>query len=523
MVCEGPSAFVSSEVLAEDLHIKPEDVTKHGVNGFTWPTLSEGNSTIYANGLYKLGKFLVRDDGNNLDENPILFNIHSSETNARKIPDSLDGTLFATSKLMQEDEPRYIGFSEQLYTALPIPITWNCAGFGVGLQVAVYLIITHKTLTGKNSSAIVTATEVSAYDETFSGYMTTISQGSHGVFARVTFNPRIAEIDPESFSSYVFPETGFSKFEDQHVPRVQSRMSHISYAYTPAQAMHLGEQRSGSSRSYDDYDGVVHHRPIRSERENDAKAGFVSSVRQKNGEAWRKLIKKMGEPPASGSGGYTQLFDTKLYALNRGSGPKLTQQQTLESIQNDPDLRSYWKWVQSLKDYPDYDRFLKKIHFDESVRFGDKSGNSYSVTPGQGFGSLLHNADLPVGAEILLAVFGSESLSVICRLRLTQDSALSRQRIPVHLGGEIPLVLDQYQHLHSKLLLTESKRTITKESLIDADLKFLRRKTLPDGFHYINRDSDATGRWAFIRDGKAEEVFPLYVAPSRSRVKTTSA
>lgn len=511
MAVEAPSAFVSSQVIAESLNAKRGDIEKLGIRGFRWPTISEGNATIYANALYRLMKSL--DGDKKLEEYPIRFNIHSSETNAGSVPDSLFGTFMATSRLLAEDEDKFYRPVTQLYTALPVPLTFNCLGSGIGLEVAVKSLLGEYAATGQKGSAIVSAVDTSVYSEDYSGPWTTVTHGSSGAVALVTFEPRLVRVDPKSFSSFVFNEPGFSKFANSHIPKVNSRISMMAYSYTLGQALHLKEDRTGNSNGHGDYALICGHRPLGEQVYSYLREGYVHDARRKQGAAWKEIVRNMGEPPTKDTDGYTSLFDSKLYHFNR-SGPDMTQKGIIDALQADPDLRAYWKWAQKVGELEGHKQFMRQIHIDEALEWGSVLGNSYSVTPLVGLGSGIHNAELPEGARILFYSFGSESGAVMFDGYLVGESKKVRERVLAHLGGEVPLALDQYRDLHKILSQREGERTVTEGNLIERDLEFLKRDALADGFHYINRDRDSTGRWAFSEHGKVTEVFPRHIAPS---------
>ncbi len=511
MAVEAPTASVSADVLAESLHIQREVLERHGVRAFRWPTISEANGTIYANGLYKLLKFLDGDE--KLQEYPILYNIHSSETNAGTVPDSAFGMLMATSKLMAEDEERYYATVYQMYTALPVPITWNCAGYGVGIRAATELLIGHYLRSGQKGSAIVSGVDTSVYAEEYSGPLTTISHGSSGVVAYVTFEPRVVEIDPNSFSSFTFNEPGFSKFANPHLPKVRAVASMQSYSYTLGEAVHIREGRGGYDNGHGDYAFVAGHRPIGSQVQSHLKEGYVHEARRKGGAEWDEILRTAGSQPPSVMEGFTHLYDSKLYPINR-AGRRVVQQEVATLLEKDQELRAYWRWSQAAGSTEGFMEFKKKAHVDEGLEWGSILGNSYSVTPMVGLGSVIHNAEMPKGSRGLIYFFGSESLGVIMDAYLADESVRLRKRVLAHLGGEVSLDADQYRVLHGIISQREGERTVTEESLMEKDIAFLKRDKLTDGFHYINRNSDGTGRWAFVERGEAVEVYPRYVAPT---------
>ncbi len=511
MAIEAPTASVSADVLVESLHIQREVLERHGVRAFRWPSLSEGNSTIYANGLYKLLKFLDGDE--KLQEYPILYNVHSSETNAGTVPDSAFGMLMATSKLMAEDEERYYPVAYQLYTALPIPLTWNCAGYGIGIQVATELLIGRYLRTGRKGSAIVSGVDTSVYAEGYSGPLTTISHGSSGVVAYVTFEPRVVEIDPNSFTSFIFNEPGFSKFANPHLPKVRAVPSMQAYSYTLGEAVHIRESRAGYNNGYSDYAFVAGHRPIGSQVQSHLREGYVHAARRKGGAEWDEILRTANSQPPSMLEGFTHLYDSKLYPINR-AGRHVTQHEVATLLEQEHELKAYWKWSQAAGSTEGFARFKRSAHVDEGLEWGSILGNSYSVTPLVGLGSVIHNAEVPKGSRGLIYFFGSESLGILMDAYMADDSVKLRSRVLAHLGGEVSLDAEQYRVLHGIISQREGERTVTEESLIEKDLAFLRMSRLTDGFHYINRNSDGTGRWAFVERGEVAEVYPRYVTPT---------
>jgi 3-hydroxy-3-methylglutaryl CoA synthase len=478
-----------------------------GIKTVRIPGYSESNITFVANTIYEFCKKVLSnsEDMAKLEAEPIRSIYYGSESNSdRSRPEVESSLLLVYSKLLEEDQIKHRKIVEMLKRSALVPITYACAGGGIGLVDAVAKV-KFSIDAGMSQSSLVITADTSIYDHRRAPNAE-FTQGAGAVLLWITSNPRIASIMYEKDNgNYHMPLSDFTKF-GADTPLVHGKFSERVFVYTVAKALETLE-RYGNGISLKEIEFFVTHVPFPKQSIYFASFLFAHQLKTYQKGLFDEIQKRgdVGAEPLPNGGRITDLMDSKFAAFNNGNGNPMSEEDIIGYIEKDAEIEAYWNWLKNLRNQKEFDLFIERTHIKSALIYPSEIGNSYSSSAFVAFTSLLKNTpELFDGKPRMgvLAFYGSGALAKSIVVEVCATSEILSRNISVTLHDTKHIGSEQYEQLHSNLLEGDAARTIGKGDLIEKDKEFLSLEVLPRGFHIKHRNPNGTGEYCYSDGSK---------------------
>ncbi len=504
---------------------QPEGKIRQGlmIDKMRMPGHSESNVTMLADVIYKFAENLLEDNSafEKFKYEKMQKIFFGTESNAdRSRPELEPAIQMAISKLQEDAQnpsksPNKIRFIvDALRHAQIIAITYACVG-GVNALDSARDYMTSKILQAQNTSALVITVDTAFYDSS-KAPGAELTQGASATLSWITKNPKLAEIVSSIGSgSYHISLSDFTKFGSE-TPEVHGQLSEVTYMYVIAKA--LESMVNNNPGLCIEYDLVLTHVPFPKQAVKFAQFLYAHKLRTQNPEELVRLEEQIGPDPLRGHGGFTYYISNFLKARNESGEQSLSEQDIVKELEKDALLNKYVEWLKALSKTEEFNQFTSKLHFSEVFENPSKIGNSYTSSIFTGLASILGNIDKisqDVGhlPRVLFIGYGSGAQAVSMMLDVHSDKQEVSKNLHVKLNDENPVSAQVYKDLHQLHITGDAHRTLTDDNLVERDMRIKRLVDgvevpikLPDGFHVIKRNSDGTGEYAFVKDGKSNPV-----------------
>jgi 3-hydroxy-3-methylglutaryl CoA synthase len=529
IIIQVPNLAARAEEIVRALHSRNAALTKQereelvkndigkmtaglGIKTIRIPGYSEANVTFVANAVYEFCQKVCADsaDAKKLLKEPIRSIYYSSESNPdRSRPEIEAALLLVYSKLLSDGEDKYRKIVEMLKSSSLVPITYACAGGGIGIMDAVAKVKFSGDIGMSQSSLVITA-DTSIYDHDRAPNAE-FTQGAGAVLLWITTDPSLASILYEKDNgNFHLSLSDFTKFGND-TPLVHGKFSERVFVYTVAKALEALEG-AGRGFSLGNMTFFVTHVPFPKQSIYFASFLFAHQLKTYQKELFAEMQKReeLGPETIRDGGRITTLMDRKFAAFNSG-GENVPEQDIVNYIERDDEIENYWNWLKKLRNQREFESFLEHLHLKNALLFPSEVGNSYSSSAFVAFTSLLKNTpELLDGKPKLgvLAFYGSGALAKTIAVQIEATRETVERRVSTDFDGAKYIGSEQYEQLHSALLSGDAERTIGKGDLIEKDKKFLGLNVLPKGFHMKHRNPNGTGEY-FYSDGK--KMMPLRI------------
>ncbi len=504
---------------------QPEGKIRQGlmIDKMRMPGHSESNVTMLADVIYKFAENLLEDNSafEKFKYEKMQKIFFGTESNAdRSRPELEPAIQMAISKLQEDAQnpsksPNKIRFIvDALRHAQIIAITYACVG-GVNALDSARDYMTSKILQAQNTSALVITVDTAFYDSS-KAPGAELTQGASATLSWITKNPKLAEIVSSIGSgSYHISLSDFTKFGSE-TPEVHGQLSEVTYMYVIAKA--LESMVNNNPGLCIEYDLVLTHVPFPKQAVKFAQFLYAHKLRTQNPEELVRLEEQIGPDPLRGHGGFTYYISNFLKVRNESGEQSLSEQDIVKELEKDALLNKYVEWLKALSKTEEFNQFTSKLHFSEVFENPSKIGNSYTSSIFTGLASILGNIEKisqDVGhlPRVLFIGYGSGAQAVSMMLDVHSDKQEVSKNLHVKLNDENPVSAQVYKDLHQLHITGDAHRTLTDDNLVERDMRIKRLVDgvempikLPDGFHVIKRNSDGTGEYAFVKDGKSNPV-----------------
>ncbi len=245
---------------------------------------------------------------------------------------------------------------------------------------------------------------------------------------------------------------------------------------------------------------------------------YAHKLRTQNPEELERLEGQIGHDPLKEYGGFTHYISNFLKARNASEEQSLSEQDIVKELEKDTVLNKYVEWLKALSKTEEFNQFTSKLHFTEVFENPSKIGNSYTSSIFTGLASVLGNIekisqDVGHMPRVLFIGYGSGAQAVAMMLDVPSERQVVSENLHVKLNDENPVSAQVYKDLHQMHITGDAHRTLVNDNLVERDMLLKRLVDgvevpikLPDGFHVIKRNSDGTGEYAFVKDGKSQPV-----------------
>ncbi|MGC8647651.1 MAG: hypothetical protein ACP5SA_02410 [Candidatus Micrarchaeia archaeon] len=503
------NAYVDPKKIEDGLMIKR----------ITLPSFAEGNATFVADMLYKFIKEVTsnKEKAEKLMKEPIKRIYYSSESNPdRSRPEFEVAMELVSSKLIEEDEQRYRPIISMLRHAMLYPTTYACVGGVMSLDQAARSI-------GEGESALVISADNAIYDPKLAPNAE-LTQGAGSVLMWITHDPEIAAINYQLTSSYHLSLSDFTKYFNEH-PVVHGKFSEIVYVYIVAKALESSKIPYIYKSEYENsirtiqkvLDFFTNHVPFPKQAYYFASLLFVHELRNFDKDTFEEIQKRpgVGKEPLNGFSSLTELLDSKFKQFNINGDKK--EQDIIEYIENDPDIKKYWEWLGGIRKQPEFKKFIKDMKIDEALVLPSQTGNVYSSAALEAFTSMLvelskndeklglAEANKAIHLEGVIGGFGSGAQGVVESITINTSKEKLVKNISININT-VEIDARQYIDLHKWLTENpEAVRASESGDLFEKTKVFLRRE-MPDGFYVIRRNIDGTGEYCYVENGEVKKL-----------------
>ncbi|MDE1856991.1 MAG: hypothetical protein KGH98_02810 [Candidatus Micrarchaeota archaeon] len=513
-----PSVVITADVLAkgiEKITGKKYDVEKIrrgiGVEEIRWPSYSESNITMAAEALYNLLYKIAtnEEDWDKLKRQPLkAIGFHTESGTDWSSTDLTMAICLAQSLLATSTpEDRYNKIRDMLEGAMPVPVTFACAGGGISIND---LVLQVKNANGRGSAILVGA-DTSVYEES-RAEDAQVTEGSAAHASWITSSPSLVRVHREGLVGVDHqPEDGFRKF-GKPTPTTHKRGSQIMFhAGTTNARRRLETALNAYGESiYDGLEAIVSHTPHKGEPELLATQVFKDYYKLKKPDRWAKIEEEIGkEPLPEGISDFGELVKAR---RDKASQIGVKPSKLSDYVSECEEIIAYQEWLRKLKSHPECIEFRKEKHVPESLVKHSVSGNSYSVAWINSLTSLILNMpderlDMDDAAKILLNKFGSSSVSLVTVLYVVATADDKRERIGIK---DTPRYVmadpDDYGPLHA-FLSTEADERMVGRDLVALNQAMLKGQPVPNSIHI--KTADDRGNMEFVRvdeNGKVEDI-----------------
>lgn len=504
---------------------QPEGKIRQGlmIDKMRMPGHSEANVTMLADVVYGFATDLLEDESafDKFSKERVQKIFFGTESNAdRSRPELEPAIQMAISKLKEdikqkpENEAKVNLIVNSLRQAQTIAITYACVG-GVNALDSARDYMTSKLLQAQKTSALVITVDTAFYDSA-KAPGAELTQGASATLSWITKNPKLAEIVSNIGSgSYHMALSDFTKFGSE-TPEVHGQLSEVTYMYVIAKA--LESMVHNNPGKCIDYDLVLTHVPFPKQAVKFAQFLYAHKLRTQNPQELERLEGQIGLDPLKEYGGFTHYISNFLSARNVTEEQALSEQEIVKELEKDPSLNKYIEWLKALSKTEEFNQFTSKLHFNEVFENPSKIGNSYTSSIFTGLASVLGNIeniyrDVGHQPRVLFIGYGSGAQAVAMMLDVNSEKQTVSENLHVKLNDENPVSAELYKSLHQLHITGDAHRTMVDHDLVERDTHLKRLVDgvevpikLADGFHVIKRNSDGTGEYAFVKDGKTQTV-----------------
>jgi len=498
--------------ILNEFFVDPKKISEGlGIYSIILPSFAESNATFVADNLYgfitniandkeKLSKFLSE---------PVKTIYYSSESNPDRSRPELEIALeLVYSRLIEENEKKYMPIISILRNAMLFPTTYACVGGVMSIDQAMRSI-------GDKESVLVVSADNAVYDPKLAP-SAEFTQGAGAVLFWITNEPSIAKIHYEGRGAYHLSLADFTKYLQEH-PVVYGKFSEIIYVYMVSKAL---ANSSVVSMPLNGLDFFINHVPFPKQALYLATPLFVHEIRNNDKVLYNNVVRKpeVGPEPLNGYSSFTEMLDAKFRAFNRDL-PIKNEQEFIKYIENDADIKKYWAWLKAVRLQPEFKAFIEKLKIKEALVLPSQTGNVYSSASLQSLTSLLvelakdssnEGAETAIKLKGVFAGYGSGAQAIATPITIdtTKDKLVNNISLNIN---TIDIGAEQYIALHKWLIDgPESVRSSTSGNLIEKTKALLRSDTLPDGFYVIKRNIDGTGEFAYVEKGIAKNLTIRY-------------
>ena len=477
-----------------------------GINNTKLPGYSEGNATYTANAIYKFIKQATSNEEamKELMAQPIGYIYYATESNPdRSKPEVTTALGMVYSKLLMENEERYLPLICMMKAAQPVWITYACAGGGIALTQAVNSVRSD-IVAGRRCSALVITADTAVYDSK-RAHGAECTQGAAATLMWITQNPQLVVV-PNQNASMHDSFADFTKW-GMETPYVHGKFSEILYVRMVAKAVEALEKRYGDN-GHLSAEYFISHVPFPAQARKFAASLFVHYMRVNNPAVLKDIESRIGsEPLPQGFKKLSDLLDHKLYEFNRDTSKAAQKEEELvKYIEEDKDIGKYWDWLKNVRAQEECKNFVKGIHLNEALELPSMIGNSYSSALHVSLFSLLSkmsNASLDNPKTCIACYYGSGAVSQATVLSIVATPEAVKDRMILQIDTKNRITGSEYRTLHNELVKGEPSRQkgVDGQDLVAMDMALLRSDTMPEGFYIRKRNVDGTGEYCYS-DGK---------------------
>ncbi|MCL5007235.1 MAG: hypothetical protein M1164_00960 [Candidatus Marsarchaeota archaeon] len=474
------------------------------------PGITENNSTMVANGLYRFIKDVASDERSmkKLRAEPIRSIYFATESNPDRSRPEIEPSLLMVSSFPPKQR-EYEEIVDMLKRARVVPVTYACVGGVLGLGEAINDVALG-AYTSHSGSSLVISVDTSVYSDSRAKNAEG-TQGAASALMWVTENPSLVSFPLEGVPhAFHGPFSDFTKYGEE-TPLVHSTFSKIMYVYAVAEAFEDAERNAPERMHIDDMDFIIAHVPFPKQTEYFLGFLYAHYLRRYDVEKLSEIESRegIGKEPLRGAAGFTDLIRRKMHSFN-DEGAK-SDLELISMIEKDAEISGYWNWTGALRKQKEFSEFEKRLMIDRALRVPSLVGNSYSASVFVSLASLLSNAS---GGEKdtkgVMIGYGSGAQAVE-RPLIIHASQAGSGKLVIDMGKPFYLNGKSYRELHDRWLVKgEASRMIRRSGeadLLQEEEKFLEGAMLPNGFHVRRKNPDGTGEYFYVDEsGKAEDI-----------------
>ncbi len=512
MVVTTPGAAIRSADLESELGFENGKISGGlRINEVRLPGITENNSTMVANGLYKFIKDVASDGKTmaKLRKEPIRSIYFATESNPDRSRPEIEPSLLMVASYLPKDSA-YDEIIGMLKRARVVPITYACVGGVLALGEAINDVAVGSYASQKGSS-IVISVDTSVYSD-MRAKNAEGTQGAAAALMWITENPSLVSF-PIDVAQHAFhgPFSDFTKYGEE-TPLVHSTFSKIMYVYAVAEAFEDAERTSAERMGIDNIDFIIAHVPFPKQTEYFIGFLYAHYLRRYDRGKLSEIERRegVGEEPLAGAEGFTDLIRQKISAFN-GKGAK-SDLELISMIEKDAEISAYWNWTGALRKQKEFSEFKKRLMIDKALQIPSLVGNSYSASVFVSLASLLSNASSGGLEDIYGVMIGYGSGAQAVERPLTMHASQSGSgKLVIDMGKPFYLNGKSYRELHDKWLVKgEASRMIRRsgeEDLLHEEEKFLGGAIHTEGFHVRRKNPDGTGEYFYVDEsGKVEDI-----------------
>ena len=474
------------------------------------PGITENNSTMVANGLYRFIEDVASDEESmmKLRKEPIRSIYFATESNPDRSRPEIEPSLLMVSSYLPK-ERKCDEIVEMLKRARVVPITYACVGGVLALGEALNDVAIG-IYTSRSGSSLVISADTSVYSDSRAKNAEG-TQGAAAALMWITENPSLASFPLDrQLHAFHGPFSDFTKYGEE-TPLVHSTFSKVMYVYAVAEAFEDAE-RNYSEKEYMDYmDFIIAHVPFPKQTEYFIGFLYAHYLRRHYPEKLSEIEGRdgVGKEPLAGAKGFTDLVTRKISSFNR-EGAK-SDSDFISMIEKDADISAYWNWTGALRKQKEFSEFKKRLMIDRALRVPSLVGNSYSASVFVSLASLIYNvSEEKRSMNGIMIGYGSGAQAVERPLVIHASQAGSRKLV-IDMGSPYYLDGKSYRELHDKWLVKgEAVRMIRRSGeadLLHEEERFLAGARLSQGFHVRRKNSDGTGEYFYVDEsGRREDI-----------------
>ena len=510
MVVTTPGTAIRSADLESELGFENGKISGGlRINEVRLPGITENNSTMVANGLYRFIKDAVSDKETmaKLRNEPIRSIYFATESNPDRSRPEIEPSLLMVASYLPKDRA-YDDIIEMLKRARVVPITYACVGGVLALGEAINDVAVG-SYTSQKGSSLVISVDTSVYSD-LRAKNAEGTQGAAAALMWITENPSLVSFPVGVSHAFHGPFSDFTKYGEE-TPLVHSTFSKIMYVYAVAEAFEEAELFA-EKMNIDNIDFIIAHVPFPKQTEYFIGFLYAHYLRRHDPEKLAEIEGRegVGKEPLAGAEGFTDLIRRKIRAFNN-KGAK-SDLELIDMIEKDAEISAYWNWTGALRKQKEFYDFEKRLMIDKALRIPSLVGNSYSASVFVSLASLLSNAPDSGLRDIngVMIGYGSGAQAVERPLAIHALQAGS-SKLVIDMGTPYYLNGKSYRELHDKWLVKgEATRMVRHGGVADLlheERKFLGEAKLTGGFHVRRKNPDGTGEYFYVDEsGRIEDI-----------------
>jgi 3-hydroxy-3-methylglutaryl CoA synthase len=510
MVITTPGMAIQSAELESELGFENGKISGGlRINEVRLPGITENNSTMVANGLYRFIKDAASDKETmaKLRKEPIRSIYFATESNPDRSRPEIEPSLLMVASCLPRDSV-YEEIAGMLKRARVVPITYACVGGVLALGEAINDVAVG-AYTSQKGSSLVISVDTSVYSDRRAKNAEG-TQGAAAALMWITENPSLVSFPVGVSHAFHGPFSDFTKYGEE-TPLVHSTFSKIMYVYAVAEAFEDAEL-SAEKMNIDNMNFIIAHVPFPKQTEYFIGFLYAHYLRRHDPGKLSEIERRegVGEEPLAGAEGFTDLIRRKIGAFN-SKGAK-SDLELIDLIEKDAEISAYWNWTGALRKQKEFHDFEKRLMIDKALSIPSLVGNSYSASVFVSLASLLSNAPSNGSGDIngVIIGYGSGAQAVerplaIHALQTGSGKLVIDMGTPYYLNGK------SYRELHDKWLVKGEAARMVRHSgeadLLHEEKRFLSEAKLSGGFHVRRKNPDGTGEYFYVDEsGRIEDI-----------------